>query len=483
METLKIFLSGVINERTRPIRAFIKQKVEESGWAYVWIFEREPPHPRLKESFLTKIEKSDIFVQILWDDITGVVEEEFARAQACNIPILLFRATGDPPNERLKSFMSRVSSDVKWAEYSVEELPTAVLHGITSHVIEVFLQNATRRTKRSSPEVSANEEASSDGVNVREFVQDAVSLASTVLPGRILRATSFRDEADGRCRVAVLTKEGSPSFVEKAVVLAEFGGGYCVEWQSGNLHSVGVWRELSDWFGSEDVDGDNRHEIFFAEGAHGTGSGADVFHMYAPCQNRVFSVTLHETRDPYYREWVEPCKCLLDAGARVYWKAFEKRLRQTRMIIQIDTSHESPDVLWYIDNGFLKSGYVKTRVVPGQPRFGATVVSKHIDGDVLWYAFFKGPVIGYDRTRDQHFVIYGPETMYKWATCFASNSEYLWFGTQGGEVFQYNKKTQILAPMQVGMAGASLGGVSSLDLKGSKLVIDGTTEVAVPWSF
>jgi hypothetical protein len=106
----------------------------------------------------------------------------------------------------------------------------------------------------------------------------------------------------------------------------------------------------------------------------------------------------------------------------------------------------------------------------------------HSDGNMTWYAYFKGPVVGYDPISDEHFVIYGPATMYCWPTCFASNEKYLWFGTRGDGVFQYDKQRDYLAQIPPGWLAECPPDVSNLELRGERLVVNGTCDFKVPWA-
>jgi hypothetical protein len=195
----------------------------------------------------------------------------------------------------------------------------------------------------------------------------------------------------------------------------------------------------------------------------------------------LFSLTVEETRDPYYRTWIVPCPELMERQNELYLNALESRLRAFRVMRDMSTVDQSPDVVWYMDNGFLKTGGVKVRRFPGPPSFGASLVARYLDGDIEWYAYFKGPVMGHDLSRNEHFVIYGPQTMYHWPTCFASNEEYLWFGTRGDGVFQYHKSRDFLAHVPAGWLRDCPSDVSTLELRGPKLIVNGTREFEVPW--
>ena len=476
-----VFLSGAINDRTKPFRALVKREVERTGWAYVWVFEKEPAHPDLEESYLSVVDRSDVFVLCIWDDITEVVRREFERAGRAGVPRFVFLADADSANENLHSFLQNISQELKWEKCCQEELPSAVQRALVNHLIDVHRRRFLRETYEFTPERLKDNAYAIVEPNVPSSEHSAALLAIRVIPGRIVRALPFFDKQDGRSRIAVLAEKAGFPGLESALLLEEFGGGFRIEWESERLACIGAWKVQPEWFGAEDVDGDLRHEVFFAEGSHGTGSGADVFYLYVPKRQQLFSVTVEETRDPYYRTRVVPCRELTETQNEVYLRALELRMRTLGVMVEMSLPDESPDVLWYMDNGFLKSGRVKVRRFPGPPSFGASWEAKHSDGDLEWFAYFKGPVMGHDLTRNEHFVIYGPETMYNWPTCFASNQDYVWFGTRGDGVFQYDKRHEVLAQIPPGSLRDCPADVSTLELKGPKLVVNGTHEFEVPW--
>ena len=474
-----MFLSGMIDERTRPFRGLVTRELEDTKLANVWCFEKQPACPVLKDSFLYAIDRSDVFVLMLWDDISDVVEREFERCREANVPPLVFRVDAGPPSDKLSSFLDKISSQTKWKKCSEEDLPSSVVESVRNLLIEEFKVSYRENTIR-----PALHEPSPPGAREGQSAipdEAALRLASRVVAGQILRAVEFFDEADKRSRVAVLARSGDSWSPQRAVLLTEFAGGYRVEWESEALITIGAWANSSAWFGAQDVDGDGRCEVFFAEGSHGTGAGSEVFHVYVPRRGQVLTVTVQETRDPYFRTWVEQCQELLTPAGAPYLSALESRMEEFLVVPDIKTAEETPEVAWYREHGFLKNGRVKATRICGPPRYRASVNARHEDGNTEWYAFFKGPVIGYDRSADEHFVVYGPSTMYHWPTCFASNLTFVWFGTRGDGVFQFDKKNNWLAQMPAGWLTDDIKEVSSLKLEGSSLIVNGSHELKVPW--
>jgi hypothetical protein len=469
----------MINERTVPFRAFVTRELEATKLANVWCFEKEPASPALEVSYLDAIDRSDVFVLILWDDVSDVVQREFQRSGDADVPALVFWIETSPPSEKLRSFLDKISSQVKWKKCSEEDLPSSVVESVRNLLIEKFkvaYREQIIRPPLREPDpsrVSEGESTISDEAGMK--------LAARVVAGQILRAVALFDQASKKSRMAVLTQAGGYGSPQQAILLTEFAGGYRVEWESNKLTTIGAWINSAEWFGAQDVDGDGRCEVFFAEGSHGTGSGSEVFYVYVPRRAQVFSVTVEETRDPYFRTWIEPCQELLEPAGAPYLGALESRMDKFRAALDIKTAEETPEVVWYRENGFLKNGRVELTRIGGPPRYGASVNARHEDGNTEWYGFFKGPVIGYDRLADEHFVVYGPSTMYHWPTSFASNRAFVWFGTRGDGVFQFGKKDNWLAQMPAGWLTEDTKDVSSLKLEGLSLIVNGSHRLKVPW--
>ncbi len=49
------------------------------------------------------------------------------------------------------------------------------------------------------------------------------------------------------------------------------------------------------------------------------------------------------------------------------------------------------------------------------------------EGDHIWRANFKGPLFGYIKSRDQHFIPYSPQWVYEWVKSLADDGKRLWF--------------------------------------------------------
>lgn len=475
-EKLSVFLSSVINSRAAAFRTFVKRALEDTKIAEVWCFEDEPADPNLKGSYARKVIQCDVLILLIWDDITAPVRDEYDLAVANGKPILMHRIAGESPNQQLDNFLKEVFDHLKWVECAAADLPSTVVKSFLNWVSITCQKSIGETTFGKESAITSSQNSTKRGVDNTD--RRASVLAARVVRGQILKAIPFADEFDGKSRIAVLAAPRETS-AYTTFLLEEFAGGYRIEWKSHPLAHLS-WADLSPWFGAEDIDSDRRREVFYAEGSHGTGSGYDSYFVYVPNRRQELGVTIRETRDPYFRSWVDPCKEFEDKVYKRYLAGIEMRMKELRVNCGLGNLDEPPEVVWYRENGFLKTGYLILRRHKGPPRYGASVLAVHQDGNIEWRAYFKGPVIGYDRDNDEHFVVYGPETMYNWPTCFASNPTFLWFGTRGDGVFQYHKTLGYLDQMPANLPKRP-STVSSLEVKGGKLLVNGQIGFNVPW--
>jgi hypothetical protein len=253
---IQVFLSSMINERTKPFRGLVRRQLEDTKLARVWCFEKEPAFPILQDSYLDAIDRSDVFVLMLWDDLSDVVQREFERCRESNVPWLVFWIDTSPPSDKLSSFLNKISSQTKWKKCTEEDLPSSVEESVRTLLIEKFkvaYREQIIRPPLREPDpsrVSEGESTISDEAGLK--------LAARVVAGQILCAVVFFDEADKKHRIAVLAQTGDYWSPQRAVLLTEFAGGYRVEWESKALITLGAWANSAAWFGAQDVDGDGR---------------------------------------------------------------------------------------------------------------------------------------------------------------------------------------------------------------------------------
>ncbi len=107
-------------------------------------------------------------------------------------------------------------------------------------------------------------------------------------------------------------------------------------------------------------------------------------------------------------------------------------------------NHGIEHAQWLKDNGYIKSGKVKIRQYLGESRLDVSKTGEIVDGDYVWTGYFKGPVIGYNKSKNTHFIVYVPANIYKGPGPLVADECFLWIGTGGDGIIRFDKEKQEL---------------------------------------
>jgi hypothetical protein len=67
------------------------------------------------------------------------------------------------------------------------------------------------------------------------------------------------------------------------------------------------------------------------------------------------------------------------------------------------------------------------------------------EGELQWATYFKGPLFGYNKSKDTHFIVFIPEGEIGWVRTMVSGKQYLWLGLSRDDgVLAFNKEAQTL---------------------------------------
>ena len=241
--------------RGQNLSGLVRRALEGTKLANVWCFEKEPASPILQDSFLNAIDRSDVFVLMLWDDVSDVVQREFERAREADVPALVFWIDTSPPSVAQR-FPKAEFLETKWKKCCEEDFsgPSSVEESVRTLLIEKFKSGYQQEVLRPLLQGTGPSGASEEESRVSD--EASLRLAARVVAGQILRAVVFFDEADKKSRMAVLAQAGDYWSPQRAILLAGFAGGYRVEWESKALITIGGWANSAAWFGAQDVHGD-----------------------------------------------------------------------------------------------------------------------------------------------------------------------------------------------------------------------------------
>lgn len=122
--------------------------------------------------------------------------------------------------------------------------------------------------------------------------------------------------------------------------------------------------------------------------------------------------------------------------------------------------------MWVKENRNVKDGKLTIRKYKGAPTDLSSRNDVLIDGPISYLAMFKGGVIAYDQSSNEHYVLYYPSNMYNEPTTLKKYGSYLFIGTNGDGLVIVN-----LANLNLKRAGQA-DVIEKLEFVGTKLRIN-----------
>jgi hypothetical protein len=127
---------------------------------------------------------------------------------------------------------------------------------------------------------------------------------------------------------------------------------------------------------------------------------------------------------------------------------------------------------WHKENGTRTSGIIRLHRFQGYPPCKASVAATLDTGTILWISLFKGPLIGYERLNDQHFVAFSAAWSYNWAKSLAFDGQILWFGSHCKKGLMSFRPSDSRLESYESLAGTPLPDVETLELDDGVLVLN-----------
>ncbi|HEV2499629.1 MAG TPA: hypothetical protein VGY31_08635 [Terriglobia bacterium] len=279
--------------------------------------------------------------------------------------------------------------------------------------------------------------------------------------------------------MAILRSAPERTFACKLHLLEEFAGNWRQVYISETLY---ILDSAQEFLAVVDFDKDGKKEIVFSSVSLGNSFGTKCVYLYVPSLDRVYVARAQYNwcapAEPPVQLSTEPAPS--DEKDRKWLNALEGVIRSMRAIDplpQIDFDDPIHAVArWHRDNPAPCSGTLQIHPFPGLPRSTASTSVVLDDGDITWIAYFKGPVYGHMKSRDQHFVVYSPRWSYHWAHCLLANQRFLWIGTGGDGIIRYDKSTRRLSRIMLGYSGKTISVVTSIERLGNRFRINGATD-------
>jgi len=250
-------------------------------------------------------------------------------------------------------------------------------------------------------------------------------IAYSVLSGSIMLAIPYRNLNSKHVFIAVAHRESKESFDKKISILEQFGKAFRTIWESERplLH-------ISQ-FQVADIDEDGTNEVIFTTEEYGTGAYSKRMFVYSTVKKQLFELC----EDYDNQNLAGPVSPQIDVNPKsdedfieaIEHYAVEQGFLQTTQTVDFD----SPDFAvqrWHVSNGTKMKGAVKLHFYSDKPRWSSSISATLETDDILWIAYFKGPLFGYIKSKNQHFVAFSPSWKYNWVKCLTYDGENLWFG-------------------------------------------------------
>jgi len=269
----------------------------------------------------------------------------------------------------------------------------------------------------------------------------ALRHARSVLGGNIFIGIPFRNLNSKSQFLAVARTQHDADSQVRIHILEQVGAAYLQRWKSEEM-----WGSFDrDSLHVVDLDKDGIKEIAFESSSFGSGAGSKYLYVYSLKHEQLFEV--EEFYDYSNASTPDVFLVKLDAGTNERFRAALINYASSRGFLQGNESVDYDDpkfavLRWHKENGDKRIGKVKVHWYNGNPVYPEDCTHRTLDaGDLVWTAYFKGPLFGYARSRDRHFILYSPQWVYEWVKSLADDGRQLWFVCHcvpGLSSFDYN---------------------------------------------
>lgn len=305
---------------------------------------------------------------------------------------------------------------------------------------------------------------------------EAKKIAQGVLSGRVEEAHSFRNVNSTKTYLAVLHRDSMEDHMLSFVLLKQLGNSF------EKSYETELFRFPTD-FEIVDIDKDGIHEVAYIIKDGGSGAGTNTLKVYSLKHKKLYElceffewqnaltaevsdVSITEDIPPLFKEYFEKY-------------AVKKGFLQKRPVNL--SKAENAVQNWHSMNGEKNQGKIRLHFYSGAPQFGSSIVDSIKTEAVTWIAHFKGPLIGYIKATQEHFIAYSPANTYHWPKSIAANNSKVFFTTQidnGLYVFSYeNNQGRLLHLDEIG--SKKLPEIKKLNLLEEKLILNNDFEISL----
>ncbi|MHC4982781.1 MAG: hypothetical protein ACYTF6_06390 [Planctomycetota bacterium] len=233
--------------------------------------------------------------------------------------------------------------------------------------------------------------------------------------------------------------------------------------------------------GTVDLYGDGSQAVLVVGYSVGTGSHTTMLHLINPRLSEAveMSLTFSHQRTQRITE-VSTSKNFHDARFTTERRFLDEvKYKYGCVDEQLALEHEDDldfaAYFWARANGGIDDGRMTLRRLPGHHPDDASVTARLRDGQVIYTAYFKGAVWGYDASSDESFVLFHPRDMYNWPVALKQSGDWLLILTGGEGCALVNLRSAYLKRV----VDVKIRRLSKFVVRGNKAVID-DAEIELP---
>lgn len=300
---------------------------------------------------------------------------------------------------------------------------------------------------------------------------EAARIAHAVLAGSIVEAVSFRAFGSRNSFITAVRAESDNRVDLRVYVLQQAGETFITKWTSDILYGL-----CTPIIEIVEVLNNGYKEIAFIEEGWGNSGGSRKLSVYSHSLKKLFEIV----ESQYWANASGPISPTVEITGDPdgeYMHGLERlALRHGFLKIGPLPDLEDPKFAiqrWHKENGEMPNGTVSIRYFSGICRLSiGSVVQELNTPDVLFVAYFKGPIIGYPHASNNWFVAYSPANIYDWAKVMIYEKGNVWFGRHCQPGLCLFRLEPPILKCFTHYAGNQMPEISSLELRGDIFVVN-----------
>ncbi|OAN61016.1 hypothetical protein A8B79_05950 [Balneola sp. EhC07] len=239
---------------------------------------------------------------------------------------------------------------------------------------------------------------------------EALEYAYAVISGNIVQVSSFRNFSTGNIYIAVKAKEKKGEYFFKLILLKKVGSTFIRDWEHELI-------SFTEDFEVIDLQKSGEYFILFIENSFGSGAGTKTLYAFSSSTKKLFKIIEHHDWSDMTRVYTPSIELSPRDVDQKLLKNLEQYASMNDMLkeMRVDFSNPKHAVRnWHRLNGSITEGDVELCFYDGRPTYGSSPTEVVHYDDIEWIGYFKGPLCGYLKKRDEHFIAYSPGWTYDW---------------------------------------------------------------------